>query len=53
MSVTGSTSWRLNRSIEQFQSAKDSEREKDLMFGLYDFEFIEELREKSGASFFT
>ncbi|KAK8133131.1 hypothetical protein PG999_001304 [Apiospora kogelbergensis] len=49
MAVTGATGWHMGRSVTQFQNASDAE---DLLFGLYPFEFIHELRQSCGAFFF-
>ncbi|KAJ4417481.1 hypothetical protein N0V82_006145 [Gnomoniopsis sp. IMI 355080] len=55
MSVTGATKWHLDRPVEQFRTAKGREQSAagNLVCGLYPFEFVVEVYERVGASFFN
>lgn len=49
MSVTDATDWHMGRSVAQFIS---NQAEGDLVLGLYPQQFVEEMRRKTGATFF-
>ncbi|KAI0454257.1 hypothetical protein F5B21DRAFT_504543 [Xylaria acuta] len=50
MSVTGATDWFEGRTLEQFRGSADTDR---MIFGLYPWEFVNEVYKKSGPSFFS
>lgn len=51
MSVMDATDWHMGRSVKQFQTG--TSEGDDMMFNLYPFSFIKELRDKTGAEFFS